>query len=96
MALKRSNIVAMHHHWNKGVLQGPYTCQPSKKLYPLAWGIVAINPKKNCIVLLGGLSPVHLMQRCRAQGLMLSARGPFPQMGTMVVTVVMLVSCVSM
>jgi hypothetical protein len=50
--------------------------------------INTLNPPKNYIRKLGGLSPIHLMRRCRAQGLMWGARGPFLPAAAMVVAVV--------
>jgi hypothetical protein len=52
--------------------------------------INTLNPPKEYIRKLGGLSPIHLMRRRGAQGLMWSAtRGPFPPAAAMVVAVVM-------
>ncbi len=36
-----SNVVAIHHCWNKGTLWGPYTPSITQKLYPLARGVVS-------------------------------------------------------
>jgi hypothetical protein len=47
-----------------------------------------LNPPKNYICKLGGLSPIHLTCRRRAQGLMWGARGPFLPVAAMVVAVV--------
>ncbi len=46
------------------------------------------QPPQQYICKLGGLSPIHLMHRCRAQGLMWGTRGPFPPAAAMVVAVV--------
>ncbi len=46
--------------------------------------IHTLNNPQNYIRLLGGLSPIHLMRRCRAQGLMWGTRGPFPPAAAMV------------
>jgi hypothetical protein len=45
--------------------------------------------QKKYIRKLGGLSPIHLTRRRRAQGLMWGARGPFLPAAAMVVAVVM-------
>jgi hypothetical protein len=50
--------------------------------------IHTLNPPQKYIRKLGGLSPIHLMCRCRAQGLMWGARGPCPPVAAMVVAVV--------
>jgi hypothetical protein len=50
--------------------------------------INTLNPPQNYIRKLGGLSPIHLMRWCEAQGLMWGARGPFPPAAAMVVAVV--------
>jgi hypothetical protein len=50
--------------------------------------INTLNSPKECICKLGGLSPIHLMHRRGAQGLMWGARGPFPLAAAMVVAVV--------
>ncbi len=47
-------------------------------------GHVHPNSPKNYIRLLGGLSPIHLMCRSRAKGLVWGARGPFPPAAAMV------------
>jgi hypothetical protein len=48
---------------------------------PQHWSVLraihTLNPPKNYIRLLGGLSAIHLTHRCSAQGLMWGARGPF-------------------
>ncbi len=46
--------------------------------------INTLNSPKKYIHLLGGLSPIHLMHRRRAQGLMGRARGPFLPAAAMV------------
>jgi hypothetical protein len=51
--------------------------------------INTLNPPKNYIRKLGGLSPIHSMHRRGAQGLMWGARGPFLPVAAMVVAVVM-------
>jgi hypothetical protein len=51
--------------------------------------INTLNPPKEYIRKLGGLSPIHSMRRRGAQGLMWGARGPFPPAAAMVVAVVM-------
>ncbi len=51
--------------------------------------INTLNPPKEYIRKLGGLSPIHSMCRCGAQALMWGARGPFPPVAAMVVAVVM-------
>ncbi len=51
--------------------------------------INTLNPPKNYIRKLGGLSPIHSMHGRGAQGLMWGARGPFPLAAAMVVAVVM-------
>jgi hypothetical protein len=51
--------------------------------------INTLNPPKNYIHKLGGLSPIHSMRRHRAQGLMWGARGSFLPAAAMVVVVVM-------
>jgi hypothetical protein len=43
-----------------------------------------LNSSKYYIRLLGGLSPIHLMRRHEAQGLMWGTRGPFPPAAAMV------------
>ncbi len=48
-----------------------------------------LNPPKEYIRKLGGLSPIHLKRRRGAQGLMWGARGPFLPAAAMVVAVVM-------
>jgi hypothetical protein len=50
--------------------------------------INTLNPPQNYTRKLGGLSPIHSMCRCRAQGLMWGARGPYPPAAAMVVGVV--------
>jgi hypothetical protein len=50
--------------------------------------INTLNPPQNYIRKLGGLLPIHLTHRRRAQGLMWGARGPFPPAAAMVVAVV--------
>jgi hypothetical protein len=50
--------------------------------------INTLNPPKNYICKLGGLSPIHLTRWHGAQGLMWGARGPFPPAAAMVVAVV--------
>jgi hypothetical protein len=45
--------------------------------------INTLNSPKNYIRLLGGLSPIHLMNRLGAQGLMWGTRGPFPPAAAM-------------
>ena len=50
--------------------------------------INTLNPPKEYIRKLGGLSPIHLTRRRGAQGLMWGARGPFPPAAAMVVVVV--------
>ncbi len=50
--------------------------------------INTLNPPKNYIRKLGGLSPIHLMCWRGAQGLMWGARGSFPPAAAMVVAVV--------
>jgi hypothetical protein len=50
--------------------------------------INTLNPPKNYIRKLGGLSPIHSTRRRGAQGLMCGARGPFPPAAAMVVAVV--------
>ncbi len=51
--------------------------------------INTLNPPKNHIRKLGGLSPIHSTRRRGAQGLMWVARGPFLPAAAMVVVVVM-------
>ncbi len=51
--------------------------------------INTLNPPKEYICKLGGLSPIHSMRRRGAQGLMWGTRGPFPPVAAMVVAVVM-------
>ncbi len=51
--------------------------------------INTLTPPQNYIRKLGGLLPIHLTCRCRAQGLMWGARGPFPPAAAVVVAVVM-------
>ena len=46
--------------------------------------IHTLNIAKTYIRLLGGLSPIHLMHRRRAKGLLWGARGPFPPAVAMV------------
>ena len=46
--------------------------------------INTLNSPQKYIRLLGGLSPIHLMHRRRAQGLMWGTRGPFPLAAAMV------------
>ena len=43
-----------------------------------------LNSPQKYIRLLGGLSPIHLMHRRKAQGLVWGVRGPFPPAGAMV------------
>ncbi len=43
-----------------------------------------LNTPQNYTRLLGGLSPIHLMHRCGAQGLMWGTRGQFLPVGAMV------------
>jgi hypothetical protein len=50
--------------------------------------INTLNPPKNYIRKLGGLSPIHSTHRRKAQGLMWGARGPCPPAAAMVVAVV--------
>ncbi len=50
--------------------------------------INTLNPPKEYIRKLGGLSPIHSMRRRRAQGLMWGAREPFLPAVAMVVAVV--------
>ncbi len=50
--------------------------------------INTLNPPKEYIHKLGGLSPIHSMHWRGAQGLMWDARGPFPPVAAMVVAVV--------
>jgi hypothetical protein len=50
--------------------------------------INTLNPPKEYIRKLGGLSPIHLMHRRGAQGLMWGARGLIPPAAAMVVAVV--------
>jgi hypothetical protein len=50
--------------------------------------INTLNPPKEYIHKLGGLSPIHSMHRRGAQGLMWGTRGPFPPAAAMVVAVV--------
>jgi hypothetical protein len=50
--------------------------------------INTLNPPKECIRKLGGLSSIHSMHWRGAQGLMWDARGPFPPAAAMVVAVV--------
>jgi hypothetical protein len=50
--------------------------------------INTLNPPKNYICKLGGLSPIHSKHRRRAQGLMWGVRGPFPPVVAIVVAVV--------
>ncbi len=50
--------------------------------------INTLNPLKEHIRKLGGLSPIHSTRRRGAQGLMWGARGPFPLAAAMVVVVV--------
>ncbi len=50
--------------------------------------INTLNPPKEYIRKLGGLSPIHSMRRHGVQGLMWGARGPFPPAAAMVVVVV--------
>jgi hypothetical protein len=51
-------------------------------------GIHTLNPPKNYIPYLGGLSPIRWKHRRGAQGLMWGARGPFLPAAAMVVAVV--------
>ncbi len=51
--------------------------------------IKTLNPPKEYIRKLGGLSPIHSTRWRRVQGLMWGARGPFPLAVAMVVAVVM-------
>jgi hypothetical protein len=51
--------------------------------------IHTLNSPKKYIRKLRGLAPIHLMCRCKAQGLMWGARGPLPPVVAMVVAVVM-------
>ena len=51
--------------------------------------INTLNPPKEYIHKLRGLSPIHSTRRCGAQGLMWGARGPFLLAAAMVVAVVM-------
>jgi hypothetical protein len=51
--------------------------------------IHTLNPPPKYIRKLGGLSPIHLMHRRGAQGLVWGARGPFLPAAAMVVAVVM-------
>ncbi len=46
--------------------------------------INTLNSPKSYIRLLGGLSPIHLMRRCVAKGLVWGARGPFSPAAAMV------------
>ncbi len=46
--------------------------------------INTLNSRKKYIRLLGGLSPIHSMCQCRAQGLMWGTRRPFPPAAAMV------------
>ena len=46
--------------------------------------INTLNPPKEYIHKLGGLSPIHSTHLCGAQGLMWGARGPFPPASAMV------------
>jgi hypothetical protein len=50
--------------------------------------INTLNPPKEYIRKLGGLTPIHSKCQCRAQGLMWGARGEFPPAAAMVVAVV--------
>ncbi len=50
--------------------------------------INTLNPPKNYIRKLGGLSPIHSTRWGGVQGLMWGARGPFPPAAAMVVVVV--------
>ena len=50
--------------------------------------INTLNPPKEHIRKLGGLSPIHSTHRRRAQGLMWGARGPFSPAAAMVVAAV--------
>ncbi len=69
---KHSNVVVIHHHCNKGALWGPYTPSTTQKLFPLAWG----------------LSAIQLICWRGAQGLMWGTRGPFMPAAAMVVAAV--------
>jgi hypothetical protein len=51
--------------------------------------INTLNPPKNYIPKLGGVSPIHSTHWRGAQGLMWGARGPFPLAAAMVMAVVM-------
>jgi hypothetical protein len=46
--------------------------------------INTLNSPKKYLRLIGGLSPIHSMHWCGAQGLMWGARGPFPPAAAMV------------
>jgi hypothetical protein len=50
--------------------------------------INTLNPTKEYIRKLGGLSPIHSTHQRGAQGLMWGTRGPFPPVAAMVVAVV--------
>ncbi len=55
---------------------------------PQHWSVLrainTLNSPKNYIRLLRGLSPIDLMRRRGAQGLMWGTRGPFPPAAAMV------------
>ncbi len=70
---------------------------PGYDTLPQNWSVLRamhnVNNPKKYSRLLGGLSPIHLMHRCRAQGLMWGAKGPFPPAAAVVAVVTPVVFC---